>query len=194
MSVDRSSHVTKLLDEIRAGDHSAVNRLFPLVYDELRDIANRYLASERKAHTLQPTALVHEVYMKLVDQTRVDWQGRTHLLAVGAQAMRRLLVDHARHNLRLKRGGDRLRVEFDDVLAVSRGRDQDVLSIDEALVKLARVDPRQARIVELRFFGGLSVEEVSHVLGVSKRTIEAEWTATRAWLRRELGGAAGDES
>jgi RNA polymerase sigma factor (TIGR02999 family) len=146
------------------------------------------LRQEVPGHTLQPTALVNEAYMKLVDQTRVDWQGRTHFFAVGAKMMRRILVDHARKKKRVKRGGGIHRVSLSDDVQVSKNNDEDVLAIEEALEKLAEQDPRQAQIVELRFFGGLTVAEVAQVLNVSKRTIESEWTILKAWLRRELSG------
>ncbi|HUO07036.1 MAG TPA: sigma-70 family RNA polymerase sigma factor [Phycisphaerae bacterium] len=178
--------VTVVLEQMRNGDKNAADKLLPLVYDEFRALARHYLAQERANHTLQPTALVHEAYMKLVDQTRVDWQGRSHFFAVAAQAMRRILVDHARSRQRDKRGGGRARVILDEAVALSPQKDEDVLALDEALERLAALDPRQAKVVELRFFGGLSVEEVAEALGVSKRTVEGDWTFARAWLSREL--------
>ena len=162
----------------------------PLVYDELRRLAARYLRRESQGNTLQPTALVHEAFLKLAGQHRVDWQGRTHVLAIGAKAMRRILVDHAKRKRRVKRGGGLNRIQLDEAAAISPERDEDLLAVDEALEKLALIDERQAAIVELRFFGGMTVEEVAQVLGVSKRTVESEWTMVRAWLRREL--AKGD--
>jgi len=177
-----------MVNALAAGDRQAAEALMPLVYDEFRHLADDYLRQETRAHTLQPTALVHEAYLKLIDQTRVNWQGRTHFFAVGAQAMRRILVDHARARGRAKRGGGWQRIVLDEQTAVSPDRDADLLAVDEAIDKLAHTDPRQARIVELRFFGGLSVEEVAEVLGVSKRTVENEWKIIRAWLRRELAG------
>jgi RNA polymerase sigma factor (TIGR02999 family) len=180
------SDATQILAEINAGNADAAARLLPLVYDEFRAMAARYLHHERADHTLQPTALVHEAYLKMVDQSRVDWQGRTHFFAVAAQAMRRVLIDHARHHSRQKRGGGRHKIVLDEAVALSPQRDEEVLALDEALVRLAAVDARQAKIVELRFFGGLTVEEVGQVLGVSKRTIEGDWTMARAWLKREL--------
>ncbi len=187
MPQEPSEAITRALAEIGRGDRDAADRLFGLLYDEFRSLARRYLSAEGAGHTLQPTALVHEAYLKLIDQTRVEWQGRTHFFAVGAQAMRRILVDHARSRKRVKRGGGRQRIQLDEGVALSPGRDEDLLAVDEVLARLAGVDPRQAAIVELRFFGGLTVEEVAEVLGVSKRTVEAEWTVVRAWLRRELG-------
>lgn len=163
--------------------------LMNAVYDELRRLARGYLRRERSGHTLEPTGLVHEAYMRLVDQSRVDWRGKTHFFAVGAQMMRRLLVDHARHHDRKKRGGDFRQVTLADAavpfLGRTLGRDE-LLALNTALEKLAELDERQARIVELRFFAGLKVDEVAEALGVSKRTVEADWTHARAWLRREL--------
>ncbi len=185
-SESSASDATQVLAELAAGDQAAAQRLLPMIYDEFRALAARYLGRERAGHTLEPTALVHEAYMRLVDQSRVNWQGRTHFFAVGAQLMRRILVDHARHKHRVKRGGGRQRITLDEHVAISPQRDEDLLALDEALQKLAELDPRQAQVVELRFFGGLSVEEVATVLGVSKRTVEADWTMVRAWLRREL--------
>jgi RNA polymerase sigma factor (TIGR02999 family) len=181
-------NVSQVLEDMKAGDHRAADKLLPLVYDEFRALARHYLAQERANHTLQPTALVHEAYMKLVDQTRVDWQGRSHFFAVAAQAMRRILVDHARSRQRDKRGGGRARVVLDEEVALSPQKDEDVLALDEALQRLAKLDPRQAKVVELRFFGGMNVEEVAQALGVSKRTVEGDWTFARAWLSKELRG------
>ncbi len=190
MTGSTSSDATRIVNALAAGDHQAAEQLMPLVYDEFRRLADDYLRQETRAITLQPTALVHEAYLKLIDQTRVNWQGRTHFFAVGAQAMRRILVDHARARHRAKRGGGWQRVTLDEHLLLSPQRDADLLAVDEAIEKLAKLDPRQARIVELRFFGGLSVEEVAEVLGVSKRTVENEWKIIRAWLRRELSEEA----
>ena len=160
--------------------------MLPLVYNELHALAERYLRRESGGHTLQPTALVHEAYVKLVDQHRVSWQGRTHFLAVGAQAMRRILVDHARIKNAAKRGGGGQRIGLQEHLKLSNQRSEDLVAVDEALNKLSQIDARQATIVEMRFFGGMTVAEVAEVLGVSRRTVEAEWTMVRAWLRREL--------
>ena len=183
---DVREDVTQVLEQLKGGDRHAADKLLPMVYDEFRALARHYLAQERANHTLQPTALVHEAYMKLVDQTRVDWQGKSHFFAVAAQAMRRILVDHARSRQREKRGGGRARVILDEAVALSPQKDEDVLALDEALERLAKLDPRQAKVVELRFFGGLNVEEVAEALGVSKRTVEGDWTFARAWLSREL--------
>jgi RNA polymerase sigma factor (TIGR02999 family) len=189
MKSSRSSQVTQLLDKCEPGDRPAGEQLFEDVYTELRALAARYLHRERKNHTLQPTALVHEAYLKLVGHTRVAWQGRAHFLAVAAQAMRQILVDHARRHRAAKRGGHRHRIALDDNLVVKSSRDVDLLVMEDALTKLTKLDPRQAQMVELRFFGGLSVAEVAKVMGLSKRSVEREWTMVRAWLRRELGGS-----
>jgi RNA polymerase sigma factor (TIGR02999 family) len=187
MSQDHpSSEIVVLLEALSKGDRSAFDKLTPLVYDEFHTIASKLLNKERPHHTFQPSDLVNEAFIKLLDQKRVNWQGRTHFLAVGAKVMRRILVDHARSKLRLKRGQRPHRVEWRDHFALSTDRMEDVLALDEALVALAERDARQARIVELRFFGGLSIQETAEVLGVSGRTVEDEWTMIRAWLRRQL--------
>ena len=160
-----------------------------MVYDELRTLARRYLARERRNHTLQPTALVHEAWFRLRNERRVEWNGRTHVLAVGAQAMRRLLVDHGRSRKRMKRGGGEVPSTLHDWLAAVQAQPvsvEDVLALDAVLTRLADVDARQAAIVEMRFFGGLTVPEVAEALGVSTRTVEGEWTHARAWLRQQL--------
>jgi RNA polymerase sigma factor (TIGR02999 family) len=169
-------------------DPSAAAELMPLVYDELRALARRYLRAEHPGHTLQPTALVHEAYMKLVDQTRVDWRGRSHFRAVGAQAMRRILVDHARRHAAEKRGGGRRRVTLFDVPVPDAARMDlaDVIALEMGLQELAVLDARQARVLELRFYGDLPVGEISAIVGVSKRTVEGDLTHGRAWLRRRL--------
>ena len=186
MAASDRSQVTRTLEAVQKGDHASLDRLLALVYDELRELASGYLKRESGGHTLQPTALVHEVFLKLVDQTKVDWQGRTHFFAVSAQAMRRILVDHARRKGRTKRGGRRRRVELDERVILSPRRVDDIIAVDDALHRLVEVDPRQANVVELRFFGGLTVADVAEALGVSKRTVESEWKMARAWLRREL--------
>ena len=168
----------------------AADQLMPAVYDELRALARNYLHSERAGHTLQPTALVHEAYLRLVDQTRVDWQGRTHFYAVAASMMRRILTDHARMQGRAKRGRGWRRVVLDELTAASKQEGIDSLALSEALDSLASLDESQARIVELRFFAGLTVEEVAHVLGVSKRKVEGDWTHAKAWLRAAIDPAA----
>lgn len=188
MDSDRAHEVTQIVSAIGEGDRTIANRLIPLVYDDLHAVAERYLRNERGPITLDATCLVNEAYLKLVDQTRVNWRGRTHFFAVGANMMRRILVDHARARHRQKRGGGRHRIELREEMKVSPERDEDLLAVDEAIEKLAKEDPRQAKIVELRFFGGLTMEEVAEYLEVSKRTVESEWTMIRAWLRRELAG------
>jgi RNA polymerase sigma factor (TIGR02999 family) len=188
---DKSAELTQTLVATSELDPSeAVRQLMPLVYDELRALAEKQLRSENAGHTLQPTALVHEVFMRLVEQSRVNWKGRAHFLAVSAQAMRRILVDHARTRGRVKRGGDRCRVMLDEQLAPPKLREVDSVALNDALETLATLDEQQARIVELRFFGGMSVAEVAHVLGVSKRKIEGDWTHAKAWLRAVLSHEA----
>lgn len=186
-----SQDANNLLAAVRDGDRSKVPRLAELVYDDLRRLAHHYMDHERPAHTLQPTALVHEAFLKLIDQTKVDWRGRSHFFAVGAEAMRRILVNYAKSRSRLKRGGGQRQIPLDEALTISLDEDEDVIAVDEALEKLATVDEQQAKIVELRFFGGLTIEETAEVLGLSKRTVEREWTACRAWLRRELASENG---
>ena len=186
MNADDSQVVPRLLTGIQSGDRVSAERLLPIVYAQLRDIAARQMRGEAANNTLQPTALVHEAYLKLVDQSRVDWKGRTHFVAVAAQAMRRILVDHARNRQALKRGGVFQRITLDESLAADWQSDQDLLSLECALEKLSKLDQRQAQIVELRFFGGLPLDEVAEALGMSKRSVEREWTMIRAWLRREL--------
>ena len=185
MSDPQLSRTTSLVQSIATGDRLAADQLMAQLYGEFRTLARRYLDRESPGHTLQPTALVNEVYLKLVDQTEVDWKGRTHFFAIGAQVMRRVLVDHARRRGRVKRGGGLQRAAL-DVSLISARSAADVLAVHEAIEDLGQLDPRQARIVELRFFGGLTVAEVAEVLGLSRRTVEAEWTMIRAWLRRRL--------
>jgi len=165
--------------------------LFPLIYGELRRVARRYLGRERKNHTLQPTALVHEAWMKLQNDHGVEWQGRTHGLALAAQAMRRLLVDHGRHQKRQKRGGGEQNVVLDELIKAASTSEvpiEDLLTLERALTRLESIDPRAAQVVALRFFSGLSVPEVAEHLGLSARTVESDWTHARAWLKRELSG------
>jgi len=176
----------ELLDAVTSGDHSREPQLIELVYKDLRKLAQHYMQQETVGHTLQPTALVHEAFLKLINQPQIDERSRSHFFAIGAQAMRRILVNHARNKSRLKRGGDRLKLSLDEALTVSSKSDEDVLALDGALEKLAEIDPRRAQIVELRFFGGMTVEETAVAMGMSKRAVEREWTACRAWLRREL--------
>ena len=180
------SETTHILSDISSGDRSQADRLMEIVYDDFRRVAASYLVGETKRHTLQPTAVVHEAFIKLVDQDKVDWRGKSHFFAVGAVTMRRILVDHARRKAAGKRGGDRQRISLDEELTVSPRRDEDVLAIHEALEKLAEIDEQRSKIVELRFFGGLTNDEVAEVLGVSKRAVQKQWAGTRVWLRKQL--------
>ena len=175
-----------MLHRIDGGDASAANELMPLVYDHLRSVAASYLKQERPDHTLQPTALVNEAYLRLVDQESVEWDDPGHFLSVTARIMRQTLVDCARERSAAKRGGDWLRVTFDEALTFSSERSDDVLAIEEALSELKEMDERKARVVELRFFGGLTIEETAKVLEISPKTVEADWYAARAWLRTNL--------
>ena len=170
------------------GDREALDELMPIVYEELRRQAARHLRHERAGHTLQTTALVHEAYLRLVDQRDVRWQNRAHFYAIAAQLMRRILVDHARRGSAAKRGGSALKLPLDEAFASTGEREVDLVAIDEALLKLAELDPQQSRVVELRFFGGLNVEETAEVLGVSPRTVKRDWSVAKAWLHREIGG------
>jgi RNA polymerase sigma-70 factor, ECF subfamily len=185
--MDSSPHdVTQLLQAYESGDEEALARLMPLVYDELRRLAARALRRERSGHTLQPTALVHEAYVKLVDQRRAHWQCRAHFYAVASQLMRRVLVDHARARDRHKRGGAVAKVALDEAFHVPESRDVGLADLDDALVALAEVDSQQARVVELRYFGGLTIEETADVLAISPATVKRDWVVAKAWLQREL--------
>jgi len=183
-----SHEVTRILQEWDSDEARA--RLMPLVYNELRRLAQAHLRRERPDHTLQPTALVHEAYLRLVDQSRVEWQGRAHFYGVAAQMMRRVLIDHARARASEKRGGGGRRLSLDEAAELPEERADELLALDEALVRLAGVDERKSRVVELRFFGGLSVAETARVLGVHTATVERDWVVAKAWLYREIGGAA----
>lgn len=187
-----SADVNQELSKIQQGDRQAPERLMELVYDDMRGLANNYLKQDSGTHTLQPTALVNEAFLKLADSEDVDFNGRSHFFAVGARAMRQILVDYARSKSAVKRGSGTTHISLDEKLILSSRRDEDVLAIDEALQELAELDARQAQIVEFRFFGGLTVEQVSVVLGVSKRTVEAEWTMIRAWLRKQLSDSSNE--
>jgi RNA polymerase sigma factor (TIGR02999 family) len=179
--------VTQLLKDWNEGDQSALDKLMPLVYAELRRLANNYLRRERANHTLQPTALVNEAYLRLVDQRNARWQNRAQFFGVAAQLMRRILVDHARLHQALKRGGsEQQRLSLTNVERVADKPDIDLLALHEALNELAELDPQQSRIVELKFFGGLSIEETAEVLGVGHATVERDWKMARAWLRSKL--------
>ncbi len=183
-----SQNITHLLKEWNAGDPQALNRLTPLVYEELRHQAARYLRRERHGHTLQTTALIHEAYLRLVGVKDVHWQSRAHFFAIAANLMRRILVDHARRRDADRRGGSQIRVPLDEAFGVVNEIDVDLLAIDDALSRLETIDPQQARVVELRFFSGLTVEETAAALGVSPKTVKRDWSVARAWLRREIGG------
>ena len=178
--------VTQMLLDWSLGDQQALDRLIPVVYGELRRLASRHLRRERADHTLQTTALIHEAYLKLIEQRNVRWQNRAHFFGIAAQLMRRILVDHARTRHRVKRGGAAMRVPLEEVVVAAEGLNINLVSLDEALTRLAAVDSRQGRIVELRFFGGLSVEETAEVLRVSAATVKNDWSMAKAWLRREL--------
>lgn len=181
-----SEQPTEMLRQISKGDAEAAQRLLPLLYDEFRHLAGSFMRQERSNHTLNPTALVHEAYMKLVNQREVDWQGRTHFFNVGAQAMRRILVDHARQKRRIKRGGGEAVASLDENQVARESREVDLVDLDDAIRHLAELDPRQAEVVELRFFGEMDMQQIADKLGVSKRTVESDWTMARAWLSREL--------
>ena len=183
---DVSAGVTELLAAWSAGDGSALEKLLPLTERELRQIAHRQMSREQPGHTLQTTALVNEAYLRLVDQTRTQWRNRAHFFAIAAQIVRRILVNHARDRAAGKRGGGAQKLYLDDVAALSDHRPNELLALDDALNTLARLDPRKSRIVELRYFGGLGVEEVAEVLGLHPDTVTREWARARAFLRREL--------
>jgi|SRR5215831_5159114 len=178
--------ITQLLADWRNGDQQALDRLMPLVYDELRRIASGYMKRERHGHTLQTTALVNEAYLRMVGQQEVDWQDRAHFFAAAAQVMRHLLVDRARSRRRLRRGSDPEQVSLDEIAVVSEQKGEDLLALDEVLTRLAAIDERKVKIVELRHFGGLSAQETAAVLGVSEVTVKREWLKAKAWLYREL--------
>jgi RNA polymerase sigma factor (TIGR02999 family) len=179
--------VTELLAECRLGNREAFERLIPILYDELRRIAARYLRSERPGHTLQPTALVHEAYLRLCDQQDVQWQNRAHFLGCAAQVMRNLLVDHARARRAAKRGGGERKLTLSAAALLSREPELDLVALDEALRALEGIDPVRGRVVELPYFAGLGVEQTAEVLGIAPATVKRHWTTARAWLRRELG-------
>lgn len=186
MEADSSKEVTVFLKAWSGGDNRAADSLLTLVYEELRKLAAGYLQKQRSDHTLQPTALVHEAYMKLVDISDVTWQDRAHFFAVAAQTMRHILVDHARAVSAEKRGGDLQKVALDEAISFPNAQDLDLLGLDEALRQLAVQDEQQSRIVELRFFGGLTVEETAVVLKISPATVKREWATARAWLHRKM--------
>ncbi|MEO8259080.1 MAG: sigma-70 family RNA polymerase sigma factor [Acidobacteriota bacterium] len=189
-----SDDVTAILRAWSDGDRAALDRLTPIVYDELKRLARRYMRGERAGHSMQTSALVNEAYLRLVDYKRMQWRNRAHFFAVSAQLMRRILVDHARRR-NLKRGGNVPHVSLDDATVVAGGEPSaDLVALDDALNALARFDPRKVRVVEMRFFGGLSVDETAAVLGISAVTVMRDWSTAKAWLYRELTGDSGDAS
>ena len=178
--------ITQLLVDWGNGNKLALDGLMPLVYDELHRIASRYLRRERQGHTLQTTALINEAYLRIVDQKRVNWQSRAHFFGIAAQMMRRILVDHARSHLYAKRGGGAQKLTLDEAIATPQERDFDLVALDDALTTLAQIDPQQSRIIELRFFGGLTIEETAEVIGISPATVKRDWNMAKAWLFGEI--------
>jgi RNA polymerase sigma factor (TIGR02999 family) len=179
-------NITELLVGYSRGDKDALDKLMPIVYDELRRQAASYLRREQAGHTLQTTALIHEAYVRLVDQRNVQWQNRAHFFGIAAQMMRRILVDHARTKMGAKRGGSGVKVSLADATVSVKEQDLDVVALDEALTRLAEIDEQQSRVVELRFFSGLTVEETAEVKGISAATVKRDWSMAKAWLHREL--------
>ena len=194
MSAPSTQEVTEMLVAWSNGDESALERLIPLVHDELHRLAHRYMNQERPGHMLQTTALVNEAYLRLVDSSHVRWQNRAHFFAVSAKLMRRILVDFARSRNYLKRGGNAVQVSLDKVFAIMPEQDPDVVALDEALNALAAIDERKSRVVELRFFGGLNIEETAEVLKVSPDTVMRDWRLAKLWLLRELSAEKPDET
>ncbi len=185
MDLPNQSEVTVLLDELNAGSETAPDKLLSLVYDDLRRLAHAYFANEKQEHTLQATALVHEAYIRLVNWENVSWQNRAHFFAVAADVMRKILIDHARRKNAQKRDSGQ-KILLDDAISFSNNAELDLVKLDEALQALEKLDQRQAKIVELRFFGGLSIEETAYVLKISETTVKREWTFAKAWFQREL--------
>jgi RNA polymerase sigma-70 factor (ECF subfamily) len=178
--------VTQLLLDWSKGNQAALDRLTPLVYEELHRLAHQHISRERRDHTLQTSALVNEAYLRLIDQRNVHWQNRAHFFSIASRLMRRILVDHARAHHYAKRGGGALRVSLDEAALVSQERAEELVALDEALTSLAAVDPRKCQVVELRFFGGMSVEETAAALGVSAITVKRDWSTAKAWLHRAI--------
>lgn len=179
--------ITQLLNDLRSGDENAVEAVLPHVYNEMRRLAGSYLSRERTDHTLQPTALVHEVYLKLVGSSDIEWQDRAHFFGVASRLMRQILIDHARTKNRKKRGGEfRTQIELDAAVSINAARQLDILAVDEALNELERLDQRQAKIVEMKFFAGMTIEEIAEVLGISPATVKREWTSAKLLLTRML--------
>lgn len=189
-----SQQVTQLLADWSGGDSGALEKLIPLVQPELHRLAHHYMGREAIGHTLQTTALLNEAYLQLVDDPKRSWQNRTHFVAAAAQLMRRIMVDHARERHALKRGGGALKVSLDDAALVTERRSEELLALDEALQELAALDPRKSQIVELRYFGGLTIEEAASFLKMSHRSVEREWTMAKAWLYRALSGSETDDA
>jgi RNA polymerase sigma-70 factor (ECF subfamily) len=192
MQAPESHEVTRLLLAWSEGDKEAFDRLVPLVYDELRRLAQSYMRRERANQTLQTTALIHEAYLRLIDANRVKWQNRAHFFGVAARLMRQMLVAFARERGYQKRGGGASRVSLDEAMVIDEGRDEDLVALDEALGALAQFDARKAQVVEMRFFGGLTEDEIAAALGVSTETVRRDWRLARSWLRRRLGGEQND--
>jgi len=178
--------ITQLLIAWNQGDQRARDELMPLIYDELRRLARGHLRRERANHTLQPTALVHEAFIRLIDQSKVNWQNRAHFFGAAARLMRQILINHAEARRAAKRGGEAERVSLNDVDHFAAGHEVDLIALNEALNNLERIDPQQGQVVELRYFSGLTIEEIAEVIGVSPATVKREWSTARAWLRREL--------
>jgi RNA polymerase sigma-70 factor (ECF subfamily) len=194
MRLTSQQDVTQMLQHWGDGSREGLDRLIPIVYGELRRQASRYLRRERLGNTLQTTGLVHETYLRLVDQKQVRWQNRAHFFGIAAQLMRRILVDHVRARKRAKRGGSDLKLPLDEAMGVSKEKEIDLITLDEALTRLAEIDEQQSRIVELRFFSGLGVEETAEVLGISERTVKRDWQVAKLWLRREISRNEGSNN
>ena len=192
MTDNSPKQVTQLLLDCSGGDQAAVDRLIPYVYDELHRLARRYIRQERAEHTLQATALVNEAYLRLVDQRQVRWQNRAHFFGIAAQLMRRILIDYARKRGYAKRGGGAVKIALDDGVTISQQRAADLVALDDALKQLTSIDLQQSRVVELRFFGGLTIEETAEVLKVSPDTVKREWSTAKAWLYREIAASRDD--
>ena len=193
MTRNSTESVEQLVQRAGEGDEKAASELMPVVYDELRRLAGAYMRRERPGQTIQPTALVHEAYLRLLRDKKQDWKGRTHFLAIAATSMRQILVERARAKRAEKRGGSKDPITLDEATLADDGQPLELMVIDEALNKLSEFDPQQARIVELRFFGGLTIDETAHALGVSPATVKRGWTLAKAWLRREVRGVGPEE-
>lgn len=193
-STPAPNEITQLLIDWSKGSQDAVEHLFPLVYEELRRLAHHYVTKERPGHTLQTTAVVHEAYLRLIDQRHVQWQNRAHFFAIASQMMRRILITHAQSHAYAKRGGGALKVSIDEAAVLSPERATELIALDEALTSLTAIDPRRSQVVELRFFGGLSNEEIAEVLKISPNTVTRDWNVAKAWLYREMSKEHEDES